>query len=175
MSIVARRHELFSNRTKSAKPERGSGRFSPHAGATVSRVFTTSRRVEFRDTDAAAIVHFSVFFAYMEQAEHELLRSVGLSVIQEYNGRTISWPRVHAECNYRKPARFEDELEIQVTVARIGEKSVTYQFRFVRGRDAIADGQIVAACCEVEDRHIKTAVSIPAEFAARIQPFVAAN
>ena len=46
----------------------------------MSQVFKTERRVEFRDTDAAGIVHFSVFFAYMEQAEHEFLRSLGLSV-----------------------------------------------------------------------------------------------
>ena len=46
----------------------------------MGKVFKTRRRVEFRDTDMAGIVHFSVFFAYMEQAEHELLRSLGLGV-----------------------------------------------------------------------------------------------
>ena len=38
--------------------------------------FTTARRIEFRDTDAAGIVHFSAFFLWMESAEHELLRRV---------------------------------------------------------------------------------------------------
>ena len=37
--------------------------------------FRTTRRVEFRDTDAAGIVHFSAFFFYMESVEHEFLRS----------------------------------------------------------------------------------------------------
>lgn len=140
----------------------------------MSQIFTTRRRVEFRDTDAAGIVHFSVFFAYMEQAEHELLRSLGLSVIQEFAGQTVSWPRVHAECNYRRPARFEDELEIHVSVARIGDKSVTYQFEFRCGTYAIADGQIVAACCAVENRHLKSAIAIPEEFVQRLRPFCAA-
>ncbi len=140
-----------------------------------SEVFKTRRRVEFRDTDAAGIVHFSVFFAYMEQAEHELLRSLGLSVIQKVGDRTISWPRVHAECNYRKPARFEDELEIQVSVSRIGDKSLTYQFSFRLGADSIADGQIVAACCEVENRQIKSSVPVPEEFIQRLRPFLTAN
>ena len=45
----------------------------------MSTAFVTSRRVEFSDTDAAGIVHFVAFFRMMEQAEHELLRSVGLS------------------------------------------------------------------------------------------------
>ena len=36
--------------------------------------YRTTRRVEFRDTDAAGIVHFSAFFFYMESVEHEFLR-----------------------------------------------------------------------------------------------------
>ena len=36
--------------------------------------FVTSRRVEFRDTDTAGIAHFSVFFVWMEQAEHAVSR-----------------------------------------------------------------------------------------------------
>ena len=42
---------------------------------------TTRRRVEFRDTDAAGIVHFSAFFVWMESAEHELLRAAGVPVV----------------------------------------------------------------------------------------------
>ncbi len=36
--------------------------------------FYSSRRVEFCHTDAAGIMHFSVFFQFMEQVEHEMLR-----------------------------------------------------------------------------------------------------
>ena len=42
--------------------------------------YHTRRRIEFVDTDMAGIVHFSRFYVFMEQAEHELLRSLGLSV-----------------------------------------------------------------------------------------------
>ena len=49
-------------------------------------LFRVKRRVEFADTDMAGIVHFSAFFVYMEQAEHELLRSLGLSVVAHDTG-----------------------------------------------------------------------------------------
>lgn len=137
--------------------------------------FRTQRRVEFRDTDAAGIVHFSVFFAYMEQAEHEFLRHLGLSVVQEVDGREISWPRVRAECNYRRPARFEDLLEVAVRVAKLGAKSVTYAFEFRCGEQILADGAIVAACCEIEHRQLKGAVTIPLLFRERLAPFVQAD
>ena len=68
--------------------------------------FVTTRRVEFSDTDAAGIMHFAAFFRLMEQAEHELLRSVGLSVHDVAS--QISWPRVSAKCDYQSAARFED-------------------------------------------------------------------
>jgi len=89
------------------------------------------RRVEFRDTDAAGIMHFSMFFVYMEQAEHELLRSLGLSVLEHDASGAISWPRVAVACDYRQPLRFEDEFEIEVSISRMGEKSVTSAFRFL--------------------------------------------
>ena len=112
--------------------------------------FKTNRRVEFRDTDAAGIVHFSAFFVYMEQAEHEMLRHVGLSVILEDADGPISWPRVSASCDYRNPAKFEDVLEVEVSVNRLTQRSVTYGFRFSRDETLIASGSITAVCCRIK-------------------------
>ncbi len=71
--------------------------------------FSTTRRVEFRDTDAAGIVHFSAFFPMMEAAEHEMLRSLGLSVLPKDTGESgvpaVTWPRVSASCNYASAAQ----------------------------------------------------------------------
>ncbi|MFM8187245.1 MAG: acyl-CoA thioesterase [Pirellula sp.] len=51
--------------------------------ASSSPIFSWNRRVEFAETDAAGIVHFSSFFLYMEQAEHALFRSLGLSIFRK--------------------------------------------------------------------------------------------
>jgi 4-hydroxybenzoyl-CoA thioesterase/acyl-CoA thioester hydrolase len=110
--------------------------------------FIHKRRVEFRDTDAAGIVHFSVFFPMMEEAEHAALRHVGLSVMSPENvDGHLTWPRVSATCDYVSAARFEDVLDICVTVLKIGTTSVTYGFQFLRGEETIASGKITAVCC----------------------------
>ncbi len=110
--------------------------------------FTTQRRVEFRDTDAAGIVHFSAFFPMMEAAEHEALRHLGLSVIQpDPQGGHLTWPRVSAKCDYVAAARFEDILSIEVSVSKLGTSSVTYEFVFKRDSQLIATGTITAVCC----------------------------
>src|SRR5436190_7767131 len=95
------------------------------------QIFRTTRRVEFSDTDAAGIAHFTAFFRWMEQAEHELLRSVGLSVFMEVEEKEITWPRVSSKCDFRSMAKFEEELQIGVNVSRLGEKSITWSFQFM--------------------------------------------
>jgi acyl-CoA thioester hydrolase len=113
--------------------------------------FSTTRRVEFRDTDAAGIVHFSAFFPMMEAAEHEMLRSLGISVLPKAEAGVppISWPRVAASCNFMAAARFEDVLRISVQVAEIGSTSVQYRFRFTRDEQLIAEGTTTTVCCRM--------------------------
>src|SRR6516164_6390984 len=92
--------------------------------------FRTKRRIEFADTDMAGIVHFANFFRFMEAAEVEFLRSRGLSVALVWEGQQIGFPRVSASCDYLRPARFEDVLDVVVRLHKLGRKSVTYAFEF---------------------------------------------
>lgn len=129
----------------------------------------TRRRVEFRDTDAAGIVHFSAFFFWMESAEHELLRSAGLHVIdRQPDGSEYSWPRVSASCEYRSTARFGDELDIAVFVTAVGRSSVTYRFVFEHEGRAVAEGRVVAVRCLMRPGSRLESVAIPSDIVARL-------
>ncbi len=103
----------------------------------------------------------------MEAAETEFLRSVGLSVCWREGSRHVGFPRVSAACDYSKPARFEDVLDIAVSLERIGEKSVTYRFDFTRGAEAIAVGQITSVYCE-ETAHGLESRAIPPSVRAKL-------
>ena len=111
--------------------------------------FQTNRRVEFRDTDAAGIVHFSAFFPMMEAAEHEMLRSLGLSVMDRSDQENVTWPRVSAKCDYVAAAKFEDILTISIQVAKLGNSSVQYAVKFARDDQSIATGEMTAVCCRI--------------------------
>ena len=137
----------------------------------MSQSFEYQRRVEFRDTDMAGIVHFSVFFSYMEEAEHEFLRFIGLGVFFDVDGQHISWPRVAAECNYRSSIRFEDELSIHVSIARIGSKSVTYRHEVRCGETLVADGKVTAVCCRMVPDGKPQSIEIPSNVRKRLTPF----
>ena len=131
--------------------------------------FHTKRRVEFRDTDAAGIVHFSAFFVYMEQAEHEMLRSLGLSVAAHDDEGEISWPRIAASCEFLNPARFEEVLDVEVVVDRLGRKSVTYTFSFTRDDTPIARGSTTAVCCRIRSGLPPQSMEIPAWFSHQLR------
>lgn len=90
--------------------------------------FTTRRVVEFADTDMAGIMHFSNYFRFMEVAEHGFFRSLGLSIHRSGPDRMTGWARVHAECSYRSPLRYQDTAEIELLVSGKTEKTISYQF-----------------------------------------------
>lgn len=132
--------------------------------------FRTERRIEFRDTDAAGIVHFSAFFPFMESAEHELLRSLGLSVMQPLDdGSHLTWPRVAVTCDYSGTARFEDVLSIEVTVEHLGTKSVRYGFDIRRGDAAIATATLTAVCCRLTSDGQLSSIPIPDDVRKRLE------
>lgn len=138
----------------------------------MSRVFRYGRRVEFRDTDAAGIMHFSTFFLRMEEAEHALLRSLGSSVWVVDGDGKVSWPRVSAQCDYRGPVRFEEQLDVEVAVARLGDTSVTYDFRFVRGEDEVARGRVTAVCCRFRLHEKPQPIPIPPNLRRELETYL---
>jgi acyl-CoA thioester hydrolase len=129
--------------------------------------FSISRRIQFSETDMAGIMHFSNYFRLMEEVEHAFFRSIGMSVVMQHEGMHIGWPRVAAECEYFGPVRFEDELQLNLRVTRLGEKSLTFEVDFVLAARRIALGKITSVCCLVETAGMKS-IPIPEGLRAKL-------
>jgi acyl-CoA thioester hydrolase len=141
----------------------------------MSRTFTWQRRIEFRDTDAAGIAHFSTYFTMMEQAEHAWLRELGFSVVMNRPDHTLSWPRVAAECDYQAPLRFEEVIDIEGRIVKLGRTSVTYEYRFLASGKQVAIGRITAVCCRVKHGERPIPEVIPTDLRERLADFVATS
>ena len=136
--------------------------------------FKLTRRVEFAETDMAGIVHFSNFFRMMEATEHAFFRSLGFTIHGHDQGSTTGWPRVSASCDYLRPLRFDDEVEIHLLVAEVRNRSIRYQFVFrEHGSDAVIARGCVAAVCATVDKHTGKLVPLPIPDAVRAQISVA--
>ena len=138
----------------------------------MTAAFRTTRLVEFSDTDMAGIMHFAGFFRFMESAEHEMLRSWGFSVFDDYDGQTISFPRVNASCDYRNPVRSEDVLDIEIRVKQVGTSSITYEFHFQLDGLDIAFGELTCVCCRIEPGHPPKSTPIPAGLSEKLHALV---
>ena len=126
-----------------------------------------TRRVQFYETDAAGIVHFSWYFRYMEEAEHALWRAAGLSVMEPESD--IGWPRVAASFEYHRALRFEEEFEVRLQVAAIGQKTLRFTCVLTRDGVRIATGALTVACVRHRAGEPMKGIPIPPEIAGRFQ------
>lgn len=136
----------------------------------MNKPFVTQRRVEFSDTDMAGIVHFAKFYLYMESAEAEYFRSIGITLANRVtHGPSHGWPRVASSCNYKSPAYFEDEIEVRLWVERVGVKSLSLRFEFWRGETHLVTGKSKCAYCQfLPDKPIKS-LPIPDEWVKKFE------
>ena len=125
------------------------------------------RRVQFYETDAAGLVHFSWFFRYMEEAEHALWREAGLSIHPPHG--EIGFPRVSTSFEFHRALRFEQEFDVHVRVAAMTRRSIRYTCVLSDGDTKIATGTLVTVCVRRHANEAMTVADIPPEIAARIQ------
>ena len=115
--------------------------------------------VRFDDVDHAGIVYYPRFFHLFHLAFEELWRErLGARAYVDLLDRDkVGFPAVRAECDYTLPLRFGDTAEIELTIARLGTKSVTFHYRVFRAaeperelaRALAADGTVVAAITDL--------------------------
>ncbi|HWL10079.1 MAG TPA: thioesterase family protein [Planctomicrobium sp.] len=135
--------------------------------------FVSHRRVEFSQTDMAGIVHFSNYYKWMEELEHDFFRAHELPILkQQPDGTYLGWPRVNASCRFHAPARYDDRIEGRLTLERIGFKSLTYSMEFWRGDLQLASGRMKTVCCLFSPDGTLTSVEIPQWYLEKLEPFV---
>ena len=132
--------------------------------------FSHRRRVQFSETDAAGLVHFTCFFRYLEDAEHALWRDVGLSINPE-NG-PVGWPRVSASCEFIRPLKFEQEFEVEVRIIEITNRTITYAGEIARNGERVARGTWKIACVTKQPDGSIRSTEIPSIVTERLKPYV---
>jgi acyl-CoA thioester hydrolase len=128
--------------------------------------FRLRRRVNFYETDAAGLVHFSCFFRYMEEAEHALWRAAGLS-IHTRDGE-FGFPRVSAAFDFHRALRFEQEFDVLLRVTGMTKKTIRYTCLLLDGESKIATGTLIVACVRRRPNEPMRSIEIPPEITARL-------
>ena len=93
----------------------------------LSREFSWPVRVYYEDTDSGGVVYYANYLKFMERARTELLRSVGYEQDQLQQELGIIFAVHSANIQYKKPARFNDELNVFTSITHIGKASINFK------------------------------------------------
>ncbi len=144
--------------------------------------FSWPIRVYYEDTDSGGVVYYANYLKFMERARTELLRSIGYEQDKLQQERGIIFAVHNANIQYKKPARFNDELKVITSITSLGKASIhfkqsimlvssshlesSHQSAAVSGRAALlSDAEIKIACLNAEKF---TPQSIPASITEKI-------
>lgn len=102
-----------------------------------ARRFETRVRVAYADTDQMAVVYHANYLVWFERGRTEAMRELGVPYAA-LEARGIRLPVVEAHVRYREPARYDDLLAVETTVADLGRARIVFEYRVRRADDAAA-------------------------------------
>jgi len=120
-------------------------------------------RIIFGDTDQMGVVYYANYLRFFESARAAFLRSFGKSHA-DLDAWGVAMPVVEAHCRYRRPAFYEDLLELELEVAELRGASMKFEYLVRRGADVLADGWTRHATVSKEGRPLR----VPDELKALI-------
>ena len=109
-------------------------------------------QVRFRDCDPLGHVNNAVYLTYFEQARLNHWRSLWNFGSADLPPDVPGVILARMECDYKRPARYGDTLEIRMRVAHIGRSSFQYEYEIVD-----TDGRTVALAKSVQVMYDYTA------------------
>ena len=121
---------------------------------------TLRRRIEWMDTDAAGIYHWTTVFRLAEAAEAALHTALGIA--QFTFGAT---PRVAVQASFSRSLRFNDPVEVELVVTRLGRTSVEYGLAITGEQGRAAEGSVKS--CLI-DRETGRAIPWPDDVRAKL-------
>ncbi len=133
----------------------------------------TRQRVRYAETDQMGIVYYANYLVWFELGRVELLRSLGLAYSQMEKDHKLILPVVEANCRYRAPARYDDEILIETRPALVRESVLKFAYRILRaeGDDhkVLAEGETIHVVC---DENLKRR-PLPEQYATALRKLMA--
>jgi len=109
----------------------------------------SSLRVRYAETDKMGVVYYANYLVWFEVARADLLRSLGWSY-REMELAGISLPVIEAQCQYLRPARYDDEIEVKTEGRMLSPVRMEFQYQVIRKEDrtVAAEGKTVHAALD---------------------------
>jgi acyl-CoA thioester hydrolase len=100
-------------------------------GTVTDGMVASELRVRYAETDAMGLVYYANYLVWFELGRTEWIRAHGVTY-REFEEHGILLPVVHASCDYRRSARYDDLIRIETTVTKLTRASVAFAYRVLR-------------------------------------------
>jgi acyl-CoA thioester hydrolase len=122
--------------------------------------------VRYAETDKMAVAYYANYFVWFEVARADLLRTLGWTY-RDMEQAGVSLPVIEAHCEYRRPARYDDELEISAEGRVVSPARMSFAYEIVpKGdRTIVATGRTVHAALDAAGRPCRLPARIREAFA----------
>ena len=117
--------------------------------------FKYNTKVYYEDTDAGGIVYYANYLKFLERARSEAIYSMGLTNKKLLNDNGTIIIVKSCKIEYKKPAKFEDSLEIISKIKTIGKSSFTMDQMIKRKEEVISESEIVLVTVNAEGKPIR--------------------
>ena len=107
----------------------------------MARPFTHALRVRYGECDPQGVVFNANYLMYFDVALTELWREA-IGPYTHLVARGVDMVVAEARATYRASARFDDELEIDVSVSRLGTTSMVTRMTVRRGSTLVVEGEM---------------------------------
>ena len=111
----------------------------------------TRLRVRYAETDRMGVVYYANYLVWFEVARTDWLRDTG-STYRDMEAAGISLPVIEAHCQYRQPARYDDEIEIRTHARLISPVRIRFDYDVMRDGAVLSSGHTVHAAVDTGGR-----------------------
>jgi acyl-CoA thioester hydrolase len=115
-------------------------------------VVRTELRVIYGDTDQMGVVYYANYLRFLEAGRNEFIRAHGLRYRDFEERFGLRLPVAEAKVSYRMPARYDDVVAIETSLAELKRASVRFEYRILREEQVLATGETVHACVDLDGR-----------------------
>ncbi len=133
----------------------------------MARIIEYHFQVRWGETDAAGIVFYPSFYAWMDEATHHYFSEIGYPTTKMFADSKVGIPLCEAKCVFKAPLFFGDQVTVVTTIQEIRNKVFVIHHTFMKEDQTVAEGYEIRALANLNPK--LKAISIPDELRSAIE------
>ncbi len=132
------------------------------------------RRLLFHEADPAGIAQFHQMFAWSQEAEQSLFRSLGIP-LREYwaagGKQQVGWARQHASLDFLRPILVDEQITVRLKLQQMTKRTLTFEVVIENAAEVKAKGKLRTVCVRGREGSFR-AIPIPKIVRDKIRPHI---